>query len=785
MPPPDNPLAREQGRSASRLAGEETLELLAIGDGRRVAVTAAAMAAPKARTAGAKKSTAARMAALRLKALEAAGRHQPVKRATRRLAAVAAAPPVAPVPGASNWTQLGPTAIPKGQTYGGGRVLVTGRVTAIAIDPTNRDRVYLGTAQGGVWRSTDRGGQWLAVTDNAASLAIGALAIDPNDHLTIYAGTGEANFSQDSYYGAGVLKSTDGGTTWTQLGASSFVGLRIARIAVTPGTGNRVFAATGGGLYRSADGGTSWARMTGTPLAAATDVTIDPTTPATVVASFWGGAIYRSTNAGAATPTWTQLGGGLPTANVTRVALGRAPSNPLALFALTVGPWNADPSLAYLVNGLYRSTDGGTSWSSIALPGGDIGGQGFYNLNVAVDPTTPDVVYLSGVSLWKGVRNTATGAWSFTDVGGGYHPDNHALAFDPTDHLTLYAGSDGGIYRSTNGGTSWDDSINCDLCLTQFEYISAAPRLGRGRARRDAGQRHGAVPEQPGLLPLRRRRRRLLPDRPEPAAELPQHLLQQLAEALDAGGAVRHVDGRVGRDRRGRALLPAARRRPDEPEQRRVRDGPDQPRHRAGHGRLADEGRAAGPRRRRVRVGDLLPELDPDLRRHHDRQGVPARPDRRDLGGHRHRPRAAAVAVHLGHRRASGRPGDDLPRHVGVRLRARLARRDRRGRDGDLDGRLGRRRRPAARHPGQRPRDRPGGGGHDVRRHRRRRLPHDERRRRVVAVQRGAAELRGVRHAAAPADAAAARRHARARPVGAEAGHGDRRRTSGCSSATT
>lgn len=474
VPPPDNPLAREQGRAASRVSGEQDLELLPVGDGMRVAVTAAATAPPPTRRSTAKRSLAAQMAELRLAALEQAGRHAPGESIAGAVVAEEAAP-VAPVPGASNWTQLGPNAIPRGQTYGPGRVLVTGRVTAIAIDPTDRDRLYVGAAQGGVWRSTDRGRHWAAMTDNAPSLAMGALAIDPNDHLTVYAGTGEANFAQDSYYGAGILKSTDGGTTWTQLGAASFVGLRIARIAVTPGTPTRVFAATGGGLYRSTDAGTTWTRMGGTPLTAATDVTIDPNTPATVVASFWGGAIYRSTNAGAVTPTWTQLGGGLPTSNVTRVALGRAPSNPLVLFALTAGPWDPDPSLAYLVDGLYRSTDGGTTWTGIPLPGGNIGGQGFYNLNVAVDPTTPDIVYLSGISLWKGIRNTATGAWSFTDVGTGYHPDNHAFAFDPTDHQTIYAGSDGGIYRSTNGGNTWDDSINRDLCLTQFEFIAQHP----------------------------------------------------------------------------------------------------------------------------------------------------------------------------------------------------------------------------------------------------------------------------------------------------------------------
>jgi photosystem II stability/assembly factor-like uncharacterized protein len=474
VPPPDNPFAREQGRAASRVAGEQDLQLVSVGDGVRVAISAVAMQEPAARRAGAKRSTAAQMAELRLAALADAGRHPTGEDAVSGFSAGVPSP-VAPVPGASNWTQLGPTAIPKGQTYGTGRVLVTGRVTAIAIDPTDSNVVFLGAAQGGVWRSSDRGDHWAAMTDNAPSLAIGALAIDPNNHQTIYAGTGEANFAQDSYYGAGILRSTNGGTSWTQLGGATFTGLRIARIAVTPGTAGRVFVATGGGLYRSVDSGATWTQMSGTPLAAATDVTIDPATPTTVVVSFWGGAIYRSTNADAGNPTWTQLSGGLPTANVTRIALGRAPSNSLVLYALMAGPWNANPALAYLVNALYRSTDGGTTWAAIPLPGGNIGGQGFYNLNVAVDPTTPDIIYLSGISLWKGIRNPSTSTWMFSDIGSGYHPDNHALTFDPTDHQVIYAGSDGGIYRSTDGGGTWDDSINRDLCLTQFEFIAQHP----------------------------------------------------------------------------------------------------------------------------------------------------------------------------------------------------------------------------------------------------------------------------------------------------------------------
>ena len=126
----------------------------------------------------------------------------------------------------------------------------------------------------------------------------------------------------------------------------------------------------------------------------ATDVAIDPATPTTVYAAFWGQGIYKCTNAGAATPTWTKLTSGLPASGFTRILLGISPSSSQTLYALIANG-------SYLVNGFCRTTNGGTTWTAIPLPGGNIGGQGFYNLNVAVDPTTPDIVFLSGISCWK------------------------------------------------------------------------------------------------------------------------------------------------------------------------------------------------------------------------------------------------------------------------------------------------------------------------------------------------------------------------------------------------
>ena len=408
----------------------------------------------------------------------AAARGPVVTRAVTGMAPGGTPPPVPPTPNANNWVQLGPTAIPNGQTYGGPRVLVTGRVTAIAVDPTNPLVIYVGSAQGGVWKTVDGGTDWQPCSDNEASLAIGALALDPSNSQIVYAGTGEGNFSGDSYYGAGVLRSTNGGASWTLLGDNVFTGARFGRIAVTPGTPTRLFAATSSGIYRSRNSGTTWTQMSGggLPTVYATDVVIDPAAPTTVYAAFWGDGIYKCTNAGAATPTWTKLAGGLPSANATppggftRVVLGLSPSSPQTLFALF-----ANNSNAYVIDKLYQTTDGGSSWTPIPLPNGSIGGQGFYNIDVTVDPTTPDIVYLGGISLWKATRSTVTGTWTISDIGGAIHPDNHALAFDPSNHLVVYAGNDGGIYKSTDGGLTWFDGINEGLCITQFEFIAQHP----------------------------------------------------------------------------------------------------------------------------------------------------------------------------------------------------------------------------------------------------------------------------------------------------------------------
>ena len=185
------------------------------------------------------------------------------------------------------WTLTGPE--PTNTPFG--YPTSSGRISALAVVPGSSSTVYLGAAQGGVWKTADGGTTWTPLTDSQASLAVGSIALDPSNSSIVYVGTGEENFSGDSYYGAGILKSTDGGSTWTQLGASVFAGPSasctlcggafIGAVAVDPANGQNVLAAANifsatnlPGIYRSTNGGTSWTNvLSGAP---GTAVFFDP-----------------------------------------------------------------------------------------------------------------------------------------------------------------------------------------------------------------------------------------------------------------------------------------------------------------------------------------------------------------------------------------------------------------------------------------------------------------------------------------------------------------------------
>ncbi len=348
------------------------------------------------------------------------------------------------------WTQAGPTNIP-------------GRITDIAVDPTNSNIIYAGAAAGGVFKSTDFGNNWTAIFDDEGTPSIGAIAIHPTNPNTLYVGTGESNSATDTYEGTGVYKSTDGGATWTNLGLPN--SYHIGRIVVDPLRPETVFVAVLGklfgatnperGLYRSTNGGASWQqKLFVSDSTACVDVALHPST-GTVFAAMWerirdprrrkvGGitsGLYRSTDFG---NTWSLLGGGLP-----------APSSTLGRIGVTVSP-NSNTVYAYYCDhpgnfqGVYKSTNLGTSWvrTNDGALGGITGGFGWYFGQIRVDPANANIVFALGQSMYK----TTDGGTSWSSTGFGIHVDHHAMIIKPS---AIYSGCDGGVNISTNSGASW------------------------------------------------------------------------------------------------------------------------------------------------------------------------------------------------------------------------------------------------------------------------------------------------------------------------------------------
>ncbi len=385
-----------------------------------------------------------------------------------------------------HWTLIGPQ--PTNTPYG--YPTSSGRVTALAVDPGNSNIVYLGGAQGGVWKTSDGGAHWTPLTDDQPSLAVGSIGLDPSNSSIVYVGTGEENFSGDSYYGAGILKSTNGGADWTQLGAAYFAGPsgsnsyfgggKIGAIAVSPSNGQIVLAAvmvysdsSQPGIYRSTDGGSTWTNVL--PGAPGTAAFFDPTNGNIAYAALGdtGGSasngVYKSINGGA---NWARSDASgvnkLPTTNVGRIALTLAPSSTSTLFA-GIANYN-DGSLL----GLYKSTDGGVNWSQINSIPDYCTNQCWYDNVLAVDPANASVVFAGGSAQNGTLFRTVDGGTNWAEISSGangvnLHVDQHALAFASTG-ARLYVGNDGGAWSTTdvtNTTVNWTN-LNATLAVTQF-----------------------------------------------------------------------------------------------------------------------------------------------------------------------------------------------------------------------------------------------------------------------------------------------------------------------------
>jgi len=416
----------------------------------------------------------------------------------------ASSPSLPAVESSTSWTLIGPQPVNVPfALVGGGPPVSSGRVTALAVDPVNSNIVYLGGAEGGVWKTTDGGTTWLPLTDAQASLAVGSIALDPSNPSIVYVGTGEENFNGDSYYGEGILKSTDGGQTWTHItgpfggpiSSDTYFGggARIGSLALDHKNGQIVLAGVlgggGDGIWRSTDGGETWVNVL--PKGPGTAVCFNPN-GSTAYAAVHGVGVFVSTDVGA---TWAPDNGTgsntLPSVNVGRIELALDPSNPTTLYA---GIAQAN---GHNVNGLFKTTDGGANWSPLPLgvAAGYCNPQCDYDNVVRVDPVNSSVVYVGGSAgtfnnqmLFRSADGGST--WSEVSQGSAttvLHVDQHALAFW-SDGSVLYVGNDGGVWITSNPtGSSpiWSD-LNQTLAITQFypgiaidpNQLSPSPTFG-------------------------------------------------------------------------------------------------------------------------------------------------------------------------------------------------------------------------------------------------------------------------------------------------------------------
>lgn len=379
---------------------------------------------------------------------------------------------------AIDWQPAGPTNI-------------GGRCTALVCHPADSDRLWIGAAGGGVWASRDGGRSWKPRWRAKTPLQIGALAIDPSRPSVLYAGTGEANLSADSYAGDGIYRSSNGGRSWKPWAPSSR-GLprRIGSIAVDPfdpqhvlvgGVGyGRVSGDNDfGGLYATRDGGASWTRQTFVSSANywCHQLLFDPVTRGTVYATVTGpgsrSGIWRSSDGGA---SWLQLKTGLPAPErIGRTSLALAPSNPQVLYALCA---DATPGNQDGVLGVFRSRNGGNSWTDVA--GSHFAGEGqmSYGNTIAVHPTDPDHVICGGVDLHLSSNGGASWRvatrWDAERGSAGYaHADHHRVLMPADRPGRVYSANDGGLDCSEDGGRNWSNR-SAGLAVTMYYDVDIA-----------------------------------------------------------------------------------------------------------------------------------------------------------------------------------------------------------------------------------------------------------------------------------------------------------------------
>ncbi len=358
-----------------------------------------------------------------------------------------------------------------------------GRTIAATGVPGQPEHFYFGAVGGGVWESENAGRTWTPIFDGQPIASIGAIAVAPSNSGILYVGSGEADMRSDISYGNGVYKSVDGGKTWAAIGLAD--SRQIGRILVDPRDPDLIFVAALGhgygpnperGVFRSKDGGKSWKKVldkgddTG-----AIDLAFDPKDSKTILASLWqtrrppwntyppsngpGSGLYRSTDGG---ETWSEIrGGGFPSEKLGRIGISFAPSDSRRVYAIVDAK----------EGGLYASRNGGATWARTSSDA-RIWGRGWYFGGVAVDPKNPDTVYVCNTAMYR----STDGGKTFAPIKGAPGGDDyHELWIDPSDSRRMIVASDQGAVVSLDGAKTWSSWYNQPTA--QFYHVATDDRF--------------------------------------------------------------------------------------------------------------------------------------------------------------------------------------------------------------------------------------------------------------------------------------------------------------------
>ena len=357
----------------------------------------------------------------------------------------------------ANWVPLGPFGDPIGSN--------AGRMICVRFHPTNPNIIYVGTASGGMWMSNDAGNTWTTTTDNLGSLGVSDIAIDPSNPNIIYIATGDIDAGDT--YSIGVYKSTDGGLTWNPTGLTFTTNQRrrIGRLLINPQNPSTLFAFTSAGIYRTRNAGASWTLIQAGNFK---DGEFKPN-DTTIVYGVTSSNFYRSTNGG---NTFTSVSYGA-VGSIIRLSVAVTPANPNYVYLL--GSLND-----YSYGGVYLSNASGAAgtWTVMSTTpnifdwstnGSGIGGQGWYDIAIGVSPTNPNEIVCGGVNSWRSTNGGASWTLYTHWYGGGGKPYVHADLHDVqyTSSNTVYLATDGGLFRTTNGGTSFSP-INGAMNIAQI-----------------------------------------------------------------------------------------------------------------------------------------------------------------------------------------------------------------------------------------------------------------------------------------------------------------------------